>query len=231
MFSGFTEETSEFLWELSFNNERTWFLEHRTQFENCLKKPLDELARSTFELMEDRYGKYDWRLHISRIYRDARRLFGRGPYKERMWFDLSSLPKDDSDSAPCLYFEIGAAGYRYGIGFHSARSADMAALRALIDSDPADFEKTARKLLKTDKYIIRGEEYKRSKGDRGDILNKFYNRRWLSIECRRDFGGDVLSPELPEILTEGFAQLMPMYDILVRAHLAALREREGSVLE
>ena len=26
MFEGFTQETSEFLWELSFNNERPWFL-------------------------------------------------------------------------------------------------------------------------------------------------------------------------------------------------------------
>lgn len=33
MFTGFTKQTSEFLWELAFNNERPWFLEHKEQFE------------------------------------------------------------------------------------------------------------------------------------------------------------------------------------------------------
>ena len=40
MFEGFTQETSEFLWELSFNNERPWFLAHREQFERCPLSPV-----------------------------------------------------------------------------------------------------------------------------------------------------------------------------------------------
>jgi uncharacterized protein (DUF2461 family) len=36
MFQGFTERTSGFLWDLSFNNERPWFLEHKAEFETVL---------------------------------------------------------------------------------------------------------------------------------------------------------------------------------------------------
>ena len=32
MFEGFTRETSDFLWELTFHNERPWFQEHKDQY-------------------------------------------------------------------------------------------------------------------------------------------------------------------------------------------------------
>ena len=32
MFSGFSEKTGSFLWELAFNNERPWFLAHKKEF-------------------------------------------------------------------------------------------------------------------------------------------------------------------------------------------------------
>ena len=43
------------------------------------------LAAQTHELMQQRFPDMDCRLHVSRIYRDARRLFGRGPYKDHLW--------------------------------------------------------------------------------------------------------------------------------------------------
>ena len=88
MFEGFTQETSEFLWELSFNNERPWFLAHREQFERCLNRPFRALAQESLRLLSERCPERDFRMHVSRIYRDARRLFGRGPYKDHLWFTL-----------------------------------------------------------------------------------------------------------------------------------------------
>ena len=215
MFSGFTKQASDFLWELSFNNERSWFTEHRSEFEDCLKKPLGELARGTFELMDSRYPEYGWSVHVSRIYRDARRLFGRGPFKERMWFTL--MAAGSGDRCPALYFEIGAASYRFGLGFHCASSSDMEALRKKIASNPAAFARIAEKIEKLNKYAIKGEDYKRTKGDMGPKLNKWYNKKWLSLEHSEDFGGDILNPELPQILAESFGELLPVYDYIRKA--------------
>ena len=78
MFEGFTTQTSDFLWELAFHNERPWFLEHKEQFEQVLNRPLKALAADTAALMEQRFPSRGFKLHVSRIYRDARRLFGRG---------------------------------------------------------------------------------------------------------------------------------------------------------
>lgn len=218
MFEGFTKETSDFLWDLTFNNERPWFLEHKAQFERCLKKPLDELAGETQAIMDDKFSKYSWDAHISRIYRDARRLFGRGPYKEKMWFSIR--PFEAGSEAPCLYFEIGAAGYRYGMGYHGAKSSDMEAFRKAVDANPAQFERISKKMLKLNKYFIKGEEYKRLKGDKGEVINKFYNRKWISLEYSQDYGGDILKPEFPQILTDGFSQLMPFYEFVLKAYMS-----------
>lgn len=218
MFEGFTRETGDFLWELTFNNERSWFQEHKAQFERCLKKPLEQLAGETQTLMDDGFPKYSWDVHISRIYRDARRLFGRGPYKEKMWFSLR--PFEAGSEAPCLFFEIGAAGYRCGMGFHGASSKDMETFRRAVDANPAGFERIANKILKLNQYFIKGEEYKRPKGDKGEIINNFYNRKWISLEYKKDFGGDILKPEFPRVLTENFSRLMPLYEFMLMAYMS-----------
>ena len=78
-FRGFTPETSEYLWDLAFHNERPWFNEHKETFLRVLKEPFDALGRETLDILQSRYPEQPLQLHISRIYRDARRLFGRGP--------------------------------------------------------------------------------------------------------------------------------------------------------
>ena len=142
MFEGFTGQTSNFLWELAFNNERPWFLEHKAEFERVLNTPFKALAADTAELMARRFPSRSFRLHVSRIYRDARRLFGRGPYKDHMWFTLKG--NDILLEGPCFWFELGAAEYSYGMGFYSATAAQMAAFRRKVDANPARFERLAK---------------------------------------------------------------------------------------
>lgn len=44
MFEGFRDETMQFLWGVRLNNERSWFLEHKTLYEEFLYRPLKELG-------------------------------------------------------------------------------------------------------------------------------------------------------------------------------------------
>ena len=44
MFEGFTEEASDFLWGIRFNNEREWFLDHKQTYLTQVQTPLKELA-------------------------------------------------------------------------------------------------------------------------------------------------------------------------------------------
>ena len=139
MFQGFSKKTGEFLWELAFNNERPWFLAHKDEFEEYVNAPFKALAGECFALMEQRYPALDCRVHVSRIYRDARRLFGRGPYKDHLWFSIKA--SQVLLEGPMFWFEVGAADYSYGMGFYSATPAQMEAFRRSIDANPERFRR------------------------------------------------------------------------------------------
>lgn len=222
MFEGFTKKTSDFLWELAFNNERAWFLEHKEEFEQVLNTPFRLLAKETYELFSLRHPELDCKLHIARIYRDARRLHGRGPYKDHLWFSIKKT--SELLEGPTFWFEIGAADYSYGMGFYSATPAQMAAFRRKVDANPARFERLARAVMKEKDFRVTGEEYARPKGRRSDVIDQWYNRKRLGIEVSRDFGGDVLSERLPEILVDCYERLMPMFDFFMEVY----REEPGS---
>lgn len=221
MFEGFTKETGEFLWELRFNNERPWFLAHKEQYERCLNRPFRALAQESWRLLSERYPERDFRVHVSRIYRDARRLFGRGPYKDHLWF---SLYTSDKNEGPSFWFEIGAAGHTYGLGFWSMRPALMERFRRAVDANPARFERLARQAEALPGLRLLGEEYRRPKGDRGELLNRWYNRKYLTMEFSGDFGGDLFSPALAQILCGAYGSLMPMHDFLAEVWEAAREE-------
>ena len=210
MFQGFCKDTSDFLWDLMFNNERSWFQENKERFEQVLNKPFRALAADTVDCLKLRHPELDFSLHISRIYRDARRLFGRGPFKDHMWFSVG-YAIEGWHSGPMFWFEIGAADFSYGMGFYSATPEQMAQFRRNVDANPARFERLAKKIDKNPLFKITGEEYARPKGDHGPIINKWYNRKRLGIECSFDFDGSLLGEDLPRTLVDCYAELMPMY--------------------
>ena len=225
MFEGFTKETSDFLWELGFHNERPWFLEHKEQFERCLNEPFKALAAETAARMRERFPEREWRVHCSRIYRDARRLFGRGPYKDHLWFTVWS-DEFGRDDGPAFWFEIGAATWEYGVGFFESTAAEMAAFRRMVDANPARFERLATELGRMRGLRILGPEYKRAKGNWEGPIADWYNRRWLAVEWVHDFGGELLKPELPDTLAKSFARLMPLYEFFLEVCRAAAETGE-----
>lgn len=214
MFNGFSKATSDFFWELNFNNERPWFLEHKDEFERVLNTPFKSLAAETNELMEQRFPEMNCRLHVARIYRDARRLFGRGPYKDHLWF---SIKHDDGLlEGPMFWFEIGAAEFSYGMGFYSATASQMQCFRNIVDANPAAFESLIEKIEKYPEFALTGEFYSRPKGTHNEKIDNWYNRRRLGLEHDEDFGGDLYSEKLPMILVDEFEKLMPMYEFFRR---------------
>ena len=209
-FTGFTPDTSAFLWDLAFHNERPWFNENKQRFLTVLKEPFDALGRETLSLIEERFPDRPWQLHISRIYRDARRLFGRGPYKDHLW--LTIWESADRRDNPAFWFEISASGWQYGVGFFEAQPSEMEDYRRFIRENPAAMEKLDRRLRSHKNWDLIGPDYKRPKGDVGERLNRWYNKRWMGLSAEYDFEGDVLSPDLPRILADEFTAMMPFYE-------------------
>mgnify|MGYP000051761522 CR=1 FL=1 len=51
MFTGFTDETVDFMWGIRFNNERGWFLEHKQQYQTQLLEPTRVYARDILAMI------------------------------------------------------------------------------------------------------------------------------------------------------------------------------------
>lgn len=108
-------------------------------------------------------------LKVSRIYRDARRLHGQGPYKDHLWFCVRTGDQDWT-GRPAFYFEIAPDYYSYGMGFWAASAATMTRYRQQIDRDPKTLEKLVRQFDRQQVFQLTGPDYVRSKGQVSDLL-------------------------------------------------------------
>jgi uncharacterized protein (TIGR02453 family) len=209
-FSGFSQGTVDFLWDLRFHNERSWFQAHKTEFQTLVDAPLRQLAQQVGQAMAEEYPKLGLELKVSRIYRDARRLYGRGPYKDHLWFSLRR-PGEREGAIPCFYFEVAPECYSYGMGCYDATPLTMAKLRARIDRDPKPLEKLARKLERQQTFVLDGQVYRRPKGDPGALLFPWYNRKQIALSSDQNCEGIFFTPQLADQVMEGFRFLVPYY--------------------
>ena len=213
MFPGFTQGTTDFLWGIRFNNERGWFLAHKEEFQTLVDAPLRELASQVSQAINDKFPNLQLNCKVSRIYRDARRLYGRGPYKDHLWFGLRRMAPSEG-AEPGFYFEVAPEYYSYGMGCWDPTPVTMAKLRARIDRDPEPLKQLARRLEKHGEFTLEGQMYKRPKGDPGRLLYPWYNRRQISLTSDHNCDGLYFSPQLADQVVNGFTFLMPYYDYL-----------------
>ena len=89
------------------------------------KAPCASLAQEVYARFSAAHEELPLMVRVSRIYRDARRLYGRGPYKSHLWFSLRMSGENWAEQ-PVFWFEIYPAGYAYGLGIYEARPALMA---------------------------------------------------------------------------------------------------------
>lgn len=210
MFQGFSPRTVDFMWGIRFHNEKSWFEAHKEEYVRDFQRPLKALAEDTYAGFAPRHRDLNLNLHISRIYRDARRLHGNGPYKDHLWFSLRR-EREDWTVSPVFYFEITPERYGYGLGYYMARPITMAKFRARLDANPKPFARLVHSLEKGPGFVLDAPAYKRPKGNPGPLLYPWYNSKGLSLS--RDLPLDELlySPALTDTLVRSYESLLPFY--------------------
>ena len=186
-FEGYSPAALDFLWGIRFNNERGWFLAHKEDYQSHVLAPTRALGEQVYDAMHEKYPHEPFLLKMSRIYRDARRLHGQGPYKDHLWF--------------CI---------RAG-GFWAPKAALMEAYRRRIDLHPQELEKLVRKFNRQTQFVLTGQEYKRKKGETSPLLEPWYNRKSLNFQHELPPDERLFSPELAQDIITGFDGLMPLY--------------------
>lgn len=213
MFQGFSDAAFDFMWGIRFNNERPWFEAHKSEYLDAFYRPMKELAQEVYDAFQARHAVPGLCCKVSRIYRDARRLHGRGPYKDHLWWSMERPSDDPFSTRPVFWFELTPESWSYGLGYYSATPLTMAKFRARLDRDPRTFETLARRLTRQDTFHLTGPEYKRPKGTPSSpLLAPWYNRKGLSLECERKPAPLLHSHDLVDVLLEGFTFLLPYYE-------------------
>lgn len=218
----YTPETVDFLWQLRLNNSREWFRAHKEDYERLMNRPTRELANALFAHLQEKYPKHDWNLHISRIYRDARRLYGRGPMNDHLWFALWA--DREELAAPAFWFSFSPEGWDFGMGCWSQGNLVMDRFRAQLKLDPKPAEALARRLQKQEIFTLAGERYKKHRMETTPLLQSWADSKWIGFQCKRDHGDLSFSEQLFDFTRDGIDWLMPYYE-----YFLTLPAREESV--
>ena len=226
MFRGYTQETVDFLWGIRFNNDREWFTPRKEIYQQHLLQPTKDLADQVYEALAAELKDEPLLVKVSRIYRDARRLYGRGPYKDHLWFAVRTGDTDWT-GRPTFYFEISPEYYSYGMGFWAAEPELMARYRRNILEKPEELAALVRKLNRQGHFELTGPAYVKSKGDVGPLLQPWMQKKSLNLEHTTALDEKIFEPALADQVIEQLKELVPFYRYFAALCAQVYRERTG----
>jgi len=211
MFQGFMPETIDFLWGIRLNNNRDWFMEHKTAYQKTLYEPMKALSQEIFAHFQDVPNMAH---KLSRIYKDAR-MHPAVPYKESLW--LSMRPEDlPWSEQPTLYFEIRPEGYSYGFILWKPRAEMTQKFRAMLEARPEEFLYLVRQVEQTSGLELHCEQYYRKKTCPDAALEPFYNMKSIIMDVDRVPDSLLFSADLADEVIRTLKALYPLYEYCLK---------------
>ncbi len=163
-FAGFPEAGFRFLESLKKHNDRDWFRERKSQYQELVEQPMASLVRSveaggrTHKL--PLYAKE--RNPVKRVYRDIRFSKNKTPFKTHVSADLR---RSFSDSEVLFYIHISPEQSFVAAGMWQPERAVLQVWRESISQEPKCFGAVASKLKR--KNLALSSEYSLSTMPRG----------------------------------------------------------------
>jgi uncharacterized protein (TIGR02453 family) len=232
-FAGFSPAAIQFLADLAQNNDRAWFQPRKAEYERLLKQPLEAMIAALAERLQARGVPMlaDPARSPFRIYRDTRFSKDKSPYKAHLgasfpWAEDSPGTVAGGDHAERAhgnggYFHFQPGEMYVGGGMWHMDKEPLERFRAAVRDQPEQ----VRAALEEPAFVAwfgdahGHEELQRvPPGYPKDhpLADMF---RWKDVVFgRRLADAEVMSPNLPDRLAEGYAAAMPVFRFL-----AALR--------
>lgn len=212
MFTGFTDATVDFMWGIRFNNEKPWFEAHKEIYLKEFYEPMRALGGEMYDFIAAERPDYGLVCRVARIYRDARRLHGRGPYKDNLWFSIER-PAELWSANTCFFFGLHPEGWSYGMGYWMPKPATMAKLRRRIDRDPEPMEELMRTFNAQSEFVLDAEQYKKPRSvPPSELVAPWYQARSFSLTHEDQLTDEIFCRGVVERMKEGFKFLLPYYD-------------------
>ena len=165
MFDGFSPQTTKFLKQLSRNNNRDWFNDRKSRYEEHVLFPALELVADIeaplrkvsgcFTAVAKRSGG-----SIMRIYRDTRFSKDKTPYKTNLGIHFRHEVGKDVH-APGFYFHIDPDDIFFAAGIWHPQTGVLSQIRAQIDEDSSRWKRVINSKKFKDQFERRGDSLKR----------------------------------------------------------------------
>jgi len=218
----FSKDTFNFLSTLKVNNNRTWFNEHKPNYEDHVRTPslvfieamqphIQALSPSFTAVAKKTGGS------LMRIYRDARFSHDKTPYKTNIGIQFRHVAGKDVH-APGFYLHISPESCFVGAGIWRPDGKALAMIREMISDSP-----TAWKKITTNRTFRRYFEFS---GESLKTYPRGYAKDHPAIKDlrRKDFIAihplsqeEVLSPDLINIVNQRFKASRHLMDFLCTA--------------
>jgi uncharacterized protein (TIGR02453 family) len=230
IFTGFSPDAIQFLVDLAENNDRAWFQPRKAEYERLLKEPLGRMIAALADRLEARGVPIlaDPKKAPFRIYRDTRFSKDKSPYKTHLgasfpWVGGSGahVPADGSHEERTHgnggYFHFQPGEMYIGGGMWQMDKPTIDGFRAVLRDDPD----RVRAALEDRAFVAwwgdarPHDELKRFPPGwpQDHPMAKLF--LWKDIVFGRRLSDDeVLSPELPDRLAEGYALAAPVFRFL-----------------
>lgn len=145
-FEGFSKEAFQFFKDLSENNEKAWFDEHKPVYERAVRGPVASLVQELSERLEEEGLplRGDAKRSLFRINRDVRFSRDKSPYKTHAGVALTR--NFDKHAPGVLYFHLDPLHTFVAAGFYQCEPAVLGQMRTAVCERAAEWVEMERKL-------------------------------------------------------------------------------------
>ncbi len=222
-FTGFPADTLHFLEELQENNNRVWFAEHKTRYEQSVLAPALELitalqkplakAAPLLRVESKRMGG-----SLMRIYKDTRFSKDKLPYKTNIGIQFRHQHGGDVH-APGVYLHVSPAECFLGVGTWRPPSDALRKIRDYIISH----ESTWKKLLKQKKFNAaftmhedRLKSTPRGYDKQHPLIDELRQQSFIGIAplTRKQVQSKELVERIPKLITVGKPLMVTLCEAL-----------------
>ncbi|MDI9520734.1 MAG: DUF2461 domain-containing protein [Bacillota bacterium] len=212
----FKPDMLEFMTNIRFNNNKSFFLEHKDEYEKKVKQPyyrLIEALTPTMLKIDSGMEVRPYRV-LSRIYRDTRFTRDKSPLRDHHWiaFRHTGEPRE---KAVVFWFEIRLESVNWGLGFWGENKKAMELLRRRMIAKPDEIIGLLNQLDK-DNFAVGGSINSRVEVPNGlpEALHKFYRLKEVYATKRNIKPESVFEPGFEDVLAADFNALAPLYHLL-----------------
>lgn len=242
MFTGFSQDAIDFLSDIRFHNNQTFYEANRERYEREVKAPLRALSDEMTPIIQMIDPRLDVRpgRTMSRIRRDTRFTKDKSPFRDHVWLGWR-YPGESRSEGFGMWWGFGPDWLSWGCGSYGTDKPLMDALRLHIRRHPDEVrEALFRPGLAH--FTLYGDVYRKIAvpEDVPQDLRHLYVKKGFGVEYN---GGEeewrmLRTHEMADVLARELTAMAPLHQLMQRmrqqaehAQQEAVREREAQQRE